>query len=138
MLLQRDTIITKREDQVLQRGDKHYKVGHDSRHISEICAVQYNNMYDFFYSMKWWFIRAVSVNGLWKDKRFQKITVFADSHAVIVTWYSFNFKFSKLTLIWVGSLEVRFEVRRGKITLSPKLVRIMLETWNLIRKYTHL
>ena len=77
------------------------------------CAVQYNSINDFFYSMKWWFFRAVFVNGLWKDKRFQKITVFADSHVVAVTWYPFNFKFSKLTLIWMGPLGVCFEVGRG-------------------------
>ena len=42
-----------------------------------------------------------------------------------------------LTLIWVGYLEVRFEVRgRGKITPCLKPVRIMIETSNLARKYT--
>ena len=44
-----------------------------------------------------------------------------------------------LTLIWVGFLGVRFEVRGGvKLTPCLKLVRIMLETSNLARKYTHL
>ena len=50
---------------------------------------------------------------------------------------------SNLNLIWVDFLGVRFEVGGGgKITLSPllppclKLVRIMLETSNLARKYT--
>ena len=38
-----------------------------------------------------------------------------------------------LTLIWVGFLGVRFEVRRGKINPRLKLVRIMLETSNLAR-----
>ena len=41
MLLQRGTVIIKREDQVLQRGDKHYKVGHDIRQISVICPPQH-------------------------------------------------------------------------------------------------
>ena len=44
-----------------------------------------------------------------------------------------------LTLIWVGYLGVRFEVGRG-VKLPPpclKLVRIMLETWILVRKYIH-
>ena len=45
-----------------------------------------------------------------------------------------------LTLIWVGFLEVRFEVGGGgKITLFVlKLVRILLETWNLARKYARI
>ena len=43
----------------------------------------------------------------------------------------------KLNLIWVGSLVVCFEVRGGKITLCLKRVRIVLQTWNLFRKYTH-
>ena len=53
-------------------------------------------------------------------------------------------KFSILTLIWVGFLGVRFEVAKGadKITLPPplclKLVRIILETYNLASKYTHI
>ena len=44
-----------------------------------------------------------------------------------------------LTLIWVGFLRVRFEVRRGggKITPCLKLIRVMLESWNLVRKYTY-
>ena len=42
----------------------------------------------------------------------------------------------------MGFLSVRFEVRKGrkggvKITPCPKLVRITIETWNLIRKYKH-
>ena len=44
-----------------------------------------------------------------------------------------------LTLIWVGFLGVRFEVGWGvKLPTPPglKLVRIMLETSNLARKYT--
>ena len=43
-----------------------------------------------------------------------------------------------LTLTWVGFLGVRFEVRVGKLPPPPclKLVRIMLETSNLARKYT--
>ena len=40
-----------------------------------------------------------------------------------------------LTLIWVGFLGVRFEVG-GKIPPRLKLVKIMLETSNLARKYT--
>ena len=47
-----------------------------------------------------------------------------------------------LTLIWVGFLLVRFDVYRGgrggKITPCLKLVRIMLETSNLVRKYTRI
>ena len=42
-----------------------------------------------------------------------------------------------LTQIWVGFLRARFEVG-GKITLGIKLVRIMLETWHLVRKFTHI
>ena len=43
-----------------------------------------------------------------------------------------------LTLIWVGFLGIRFEVGGGKIIPPPclKLVRVMLETSNLARKYT--
>ena len=41
-----------------------------------------------------------------------------------------------LSLIWVGFLGVRFEVEAGKITPCLKLVRIMLETSNLARKFT--
>ena len=43
-----------------------------------------------------------------------------------------------LILIWVGSLGVRFEVWGGETTPCLKLVRIMLETLNLARKYTHI
>ena len=47
---------------------------------------------------------------------------------------------SILTLIWVGFLGVRFEVRGGsvgdKFTPCLKLARIKLETSNLARKYT--
>ena len=42
-----------------------------------------------------------------------------------------------LTLIWVDFLEVCFEVR-GKITPCVKLVRIMLETSNLVRTFKHI
>ena len=47
--------------------------------------------------------------------------------------------FFTLTLIWVGFLGVRFEVwgEGGKNTPCLKLVRIMLENWNLVGKYTH-
>ena len=42
-----------------------------------------------------------------------------------------------LTLIWVGFLGVHFEGGGGvKLPPSLKLVRIMLETSNLARKYT--
>ena len=46
--------------------------------------------------------------------------------------------FCNVTLIWVGFLGVRFEVGwgGGKITPCLKLVRIMLETSDLTRKYT--
>ena len=46
-----------------------------------------------------------------------------------------------LTLIWVGFLGVRFEVGEEWCKITPsslKLVRIMLETWNLVRKYKHI
>ena len=48
-----------------------------------------------------------------------------------------------LVLIWVGFVGVHFEVcAEGgvwviKTTPCLKLVRIMLETWKLVRKYTH-
>ena len=69
------------------------------------------------------------------------------------TQKSFVFKFLKitisflnaafnvhLTLIWVDFLGVLFEVwGGGKITLPVlKLVRILLETWTLARKYTRI
>ena len=43
-----------------------------------------------------------------------------------------------LTLIWVGFLGVRFEVKGGGVKITPylKSVRFMLETSNLARKYT--
>ena len=56
----------------------------------------------------------------------------------IFVFISKNLSF--LTLIWVGFLGVRFEVGEGGVKLTPppplypKLVRIMLETWNLVRK----
>ena len=46
-----------------------------------------------------------------------------------------------LTLIWVGFLGVRFEVGGTIIPPPPsylKLVKVMLETWNLICKCTHI
>ena len=44
-----------------------------------------------------------------------------------------------LILIWVGFLGIRFEMGESKVTPSClKIVRIMLETWNLVRKYTHI
>ena len=51
-----------------------------------------------------------------------------------------------LTLVWVGSLGVCFEVEEGggggergvKLAPSLKLVKIMLEAWNLVRKYTNI
>ena len=56
-----------------------------------------------------------------------------------LTLYTFNssvYILSSLTLIWMGFLGVRFEV--GGVNLPRlKLVRIMLETWNLVREYTH-
>ena len=42
-----------------------------------------------------------------------------------------------LTLICVGFLGIRFEVG-SKITHCRKLVRILLEAWNLVRKYRHI
>ena len=43
-----------------------------------------------------------------------------------------------LTLIWVGFLRVRFEVGEGEVKLLRlKLIRAMLESWNLVRKYTY-
>ena len=41
MLLQRGIVTIKREDQILQRGDKHYKVGHDICQMSVICPAQH-------------------------------------------------------------------------------------------------
>ena len=41
-----------------------------------------------------------------------------------------------LTLIWVSSLGVCFEV--GDNFTYVKFVIIMIETWNLVRKYTHI
>ena len=49
--------------------------------------------------------------------------------------------FQMLTLIWVGFWGVCFAVGRRegrKINPCLKLVRFMLETWNLVRKYTHI
>ena len=48
-----------------------------------------------------------------------------------------------LTLIWVGSLGVRFVVGGwvgGGVNYPHclKLVRSMLETWNLVRKFAHI
>ena len=45
-----------------------------------------------------------------------------------------------LTLIWVSFLGVRFEVRGAGAKIIPclKLVTIMLETWSLLRMYTHM
>ena len=49
-----------------------------------------------------------------------------------------------LTLIWVGVLGAHFEVcvwgGDVGVKLPPclKLVRIVLETWNLVRKFTHI
>ena len=43
-----------------------------------------------------------------------------------------------LTLIRVGFLEVCFESGRQNYPLHLKLVRINLETWNLVRKYNHI
>ena len=43
-----------------------------------------------------------------------------------------------LTLIWVDFLVVRFEVGWVKVHPCLKLVRVMLETWNLVRNYRHI
>ena len=43
-----------------------------------------------------------------------------------------------LTQIWVGFLGVRFEVVGSKTILCLKLVRIILETWNLFCKHAHI
>ena len=55
-------------------------------------------------------------------------------------WSFFAEIVNALTLIWVGFLGVPLEVEgRGKITPPClKLIRVMLETWNLTRKYTHI
>ena len=42
-----------------------------------------------------------------------------------------------LILIWVDILGVRFEVWGGVKLPRLKLVRITLETWNLVRKYIY-
>ena len=53
--------------------------------------------------------------------------------------YDVSHRYSFLILIWVGFLGVRFEVVGVKLNPPPisclKLIGIMLETWNLIRKY---
>ena len=54
-----------------------------------------------------------------------------------------NFSIAKnsyyhLSLIWVGFLEFVCGGGGLKITPCMKPVRIKLETWNLIRKYTHI
>ena len=50
-------------------------------------------------------------------------------------WERYSFK-NYFTLIRVGFLGVHFGVGEGRPCL--KLVRIMLETWNLVGKYTHI
>ena len=67
-----------------------------------------------------------------------KNTFFTDTSGRLLSVYN-------LTIINVGFLRVRFAVGGGqaKITLLPflpclKLVRIMLEIWNLVRKYTRI
>ena len=65
---------------------------------------------------------------------------------LVIIWVNLEEKVSKnqnVTLTWVGSLRVRFEVKglegRGiKLLPSLKLVGIMLETSNLVRKYIHI
>ena len=56
---------------------------------------------------------------------------------VIMKW---SCSIVSLTLIWLGFLGIRFEVGSGHIPsrLCLKLVRIMLETSNLARKYTRI
>ena len=53
-----------------------------------------------------------------------------------------HFNIRNLTLIWVGILGIRLAVmvRRGESKISPcsKLVKIMLETWNLVCMYTRI
>ena len=44
----------------------------------------------------------------------------------------------RLNLICVGPFGICFEVGVGKITPCLKLVRVILETWNLVCKYTHM
>ena len=49
-----------------------------------------------------------------------------------------------LPLIWVGSLGVCFEVEGGRVKLLPtclkpvKIILVILETWNLLRKNKHI
>ena len=62
--------------------------------------------------------------------------------AILLSCDNFIF-FFHVTLIWAGSLRVRFEVKglggRGiKLLPSLKHVGIMLETSNLVRKYIHI
>ena len=55
------------------------------------------------------------------------------SRTIVRSW-----KFCILILIWVVFLGVPFAKGVGsKITSCLKLVRIMLKTWNLVHKYTH-
>ena len=56
-------------------------------------------------------------------------------------YYHWLPKFQKttvLTLIWVGFLLFCFAVGWVKLLLCLKLVRIMLEIWNLVGTYTHI
>ena len=65
------------------------------------------------------------------------------SRVVSLEWKSDKeHDWTPLTLVWVGFLGLCFEARGdgGKTTPLPhlKLLRTMLETWNLVRKYTHI
>ena len=56
-----------------------------------------------------------------------------------LVYYAVNLIDLHLTLTWVGLLGLRFEVVMGGVVKLPpclKLVRNMLETSNLARKYT--
>ena len=47
-----------------------------------------------------------------------------------------HFRVSFITLIWMGFWRVCFSLGRGKITPCLKLVNTMIETWNLVYKYS--
>ena len=57
---------------------------------------------------------------------------------IVISELMYHWELILLILIWMGLLGVRFEVGGCKITPCLKLVRIMLETWNLGRKCTHI
>ena len=74
--------------------------------------------------------------GILSTKFLVKCVVFTLSLTLYIFNSSVYISLSSLTLIWMGFLGVHFEVGVSKFTPCLKLVRIMLETWNLVREYT--